>query len=194
MAGAVSLSVKEVDLQETLTLLAERYGHVPPDPAAPFPPWLPDEHPLSEVLTRRCVIHIRNHPLLCVTHIISSCDCDVSNVSQQLTGILVHRTHSASSCTGLLTVELCRLMLYCQIETLLRHGGTCKRCGALARLLVVTPCAHLLCIDCARTSRCASSHGTGTPGSDGGGTGAPLVLLRGSTALSQVGCDQRMII
>ena len=50
VAGAVSLSVKEVDLQETLTLLAERHGHQPPDAAAPYPPWLPDEHPLSEVL------------------------------------------------------------------------------------------------------------------------------------------------
>ena len=53
MAGAVSLSVKEVDLQETLTLLAERHGHQPPDAALTFPPWLPDEHPLAEVLMRR---------------------------------------------------------------------------------------------------------------------------------------------
>ena len=44
-----------------------------------------------------------------------------------------------------------------QVETSLRHGGVCKRCGALARLLVVTPCAHLLCIDCARTSRWRSA-------------------------------------
>ena len=52
MAGAVSLSVKEVDLQETLTLLAERHGYEPPEPTAAFPPWVPDEHPLAEVLSR----------------------------------------------------------------------------------------------------------------------------------------------
>ena len=49
MAGAVSLSVKEVDLKETLELLAVRHGHEPPDAASVFPPWVPDEHPLSEV-------------------------------------------------------------------------------------------------------------------------------------------------
>jgi hypothetical protein len=49
VAGAVSLSVKEVDLKETLELLAERHGHEPPDAASAFPPWVPDEHPLSEV-------------------------------------------------------------------------------------------------------------------------------------------------
>lgn len=29
-----------------------------------------------------------------------------------------------------------------------RHGGTCLHCGAVARLLVVAPCAHLFCLDC----------------------------------------------
>ncbi len=64
MAGAVSLSVKEVDLQETLTLLAERHGHQPPDAAAPFPPWLPDEHPLSEVRTHCLEYFVCNDPPL----------------------------------------------------------------------------------------------------------------------------------
>ena len=50
VAGAVSLSVKEIDLQETLTLLAERHGHEPPDAALLFPPWVLYDHPLSEVL------------------------------------------------------------------------------------------------------------------------------------------------
>ena len=74
MAGAVSLSVKEVDLQETLTLLAERHGHQPPDAAAPFPPWLPDEHPLSEVRMCCCNILVLYDPLLLVTSIVESCD------------------------------------------------------------------------------------------------------------------------
>jgi len=73
VAGAVSLSVKEVDLQETLTLLAERHGHQPPDAAAPFPPWLPDEHPLAEVRMLRCNILAWNDPLLSVTSIGKLC-------------------------------------------------------------------------------------------------------------------------
>lgn len=40
-----------------------------------------------------------------------------------------------------------------QVEGSLRHGGPCGACAALARLLVVTPCAHLLCTACARPAR-----------------------------------------
>lgn len=29
-----------------------------------------------------------------------------------------------------------------------RYGGSCLQCGAVARLLVVAPCAHLFCLDC----------------------------------------------
>ena len=48
MAGAVSLSVKEVDLQETLTLLSERLDLLAPNPQLQQPPWLPPDHPLVE--------------------------------------------------------------------------------------------------------------------------------------------------
>ena len=44
MAGAVSLSVTEVGLQETRTLLAERHGHEPPAADATSLPWVLDEH------------------------------------------------------------------------------------------------------------------------------------------------------
>ncbi|KAL0050649.1 hypothetical protein WJX82_004168 [Trebouxia sp. C0006] len=39
------------------------------------------------------------------------------------------------------------------IETALRHGGACQQCGAVARLLVVAPCAHLFCLDCVSMDR-----------------------------------------
>jgi len=34
-----------------------------------------------------------------------------------------------------------------------RHGGACQQCGAVARLLVVAPCAHLFCLDCVSMDR-----------------------------------------
>lgn len=40
------------------------------------------------------------------------------------------------------------------IEASLRHGGHCRACAAPTRLLLVTPCAHLLCVACARPARC----------------------------------------
>ena len=49
MAGAVHLSVKELDLQETLTLLSERLGLPLPVQELLHPPWLPPGHPLVEV-------------------------------------------------------------------------------------------------------------------------------------------------
>ncbi|KAL0025980.1 hypothetical protein WJX77_010392 [Trebouxia sp. C0004] len=39
------------------------------------------------------------------------------------------------------------------IETALRDGGPCQQCGAVARLLVVAPCAHLFCLDCVSMDR-----------------------------------------
>ncbi|DBA80065.1 TPA: hypothetical protein ACH3X2_007554 [Trebouxia sp. C0005] len=39
------------------------------------------------------------------------------------------------------------------VETALRHGGACQQCGAVARLLVVAPCAHLFCLDCVSMDR-----------------------------------------
>lgn len=41
------------------------------------------------------------------------------------------------------------------VENALRDGGPCQRCGAVARLLVVAPCAHLFCLDCISTDRLA---------------------------------------
>lgn len=35
-----------------------------------------------------------------------------------------------------------------RIETTLRHGGTCDACSATSRIPMVTPCAHVLCVDC----------------------------------------------
>ncbi len=34
-----------------------------------------------------------------------------------------------------------------------RDGGACQQCGAVARLLVVAPCAHLFCLDCVSMDR-----------------------------------------
>jgi hypothetical protein len=39
------------------------------------------------------------------------------------------------------------------LQVALRHGGACDRCTALARLLIATPCAHLLCVGCAGGDR-----------------------------------------
>ena len=39
------------------------------------------------------------------------------------------------------------------VEDALRGGGSCMRCQADARLLLVTPCAHLLCMDCGAADR-----------------------------------------
>ena len=49
MAGAVKLSVKELDLKETLQLLAERHGLPGPPADLQFPPWVPHDHPFAEV-------------------------------------------------------------------------------------------------------------------------------------------------
>ncbi|KAK9843797.1 hypothetical protein WJX81_006788 [Elliptochloris bilobata] len=39
------------------------------------------------------------------------------------------------------------------VEGALRHGGACERCAAWSRLLLVTPCIHMLCVDCAGLDR-----------------------------------------
>ncbi len=39
------------------------------------------------------------------------------------------------------------------VEDAMRHGGSCARCGAWSRLLLVAPCRHLLCTDCAGLDR-----------------------------------------
>ena len=45
------------------------------------------------------------------------------------------------------------------VEGALRHGGACERCAAWTRLLLVTPCIHLLCTDCAGLDRRARPPG-----------------------------------
>lgn len=45
------------------------------------------------------------------------------------------------------------------VEGALRHGGACERCSAWTRLLLVTPCIHLLCTDCAGLNRRARPPG-----------------------------------
>lgn len=47
----MNLSVKEVDLKETLELLAGRHGLQPPYPERTEPPWLPPDHPLVQACT-----------------------------------------------------------------------------------------------------------------------------------------------
>ena len=39
------------------------------------------------------------------------------------------------------------------IEEALRHGSACQLCSTFARMPLVTPCAHLLCVDCAAPHR-----------------------------------------
>jgi hypothetical protein len=39
------------------------------------------------------------------------------------------------------------------LETALRDGCPCQLCGAFARMPLVTPCTHLLCVDCAWPQR-----------------------------------------
>ncbi|CAL8471722.1 g11264 [Coccomyxa elongata] len=39
------------------------------------------------------------------------------------------------------------------IEEALRHGTTCQLCSTFARMPLVTPCAHLVCVDCAAPHR-----------------------------------------
>ena len=38
-------------------------------------------------------------------------------------------------------------------ESAWRHGGTCERCAAKVRVALVTPCCHVLCLQCAGASR-----------------------------------------
>ena len=40
-----------------------------------------------------------------------------------------------------------------KVENGLRHGGHCGKCEEWARLLLVTPCAHLLCLECIAGSK-----------------------------------------
>ena len=48
-----------------------------------------------------------------------------------------------------------------RVEIMLRHGGRCDLCSAVTRIPFVTPCAHLLCVDCAaKDSRACSKCGT----------------------------------
>lgn len=42
------------------------------------------------------------------------------------------------------------------IETSLREGCNCSVCGLFTRMPLVTPCAHLLCAECAAPHRSAS--------------------------------------
>ena len=45
------------------------------------------------------------------------------------------------------------------VEGALRHGGACESCAARTSLLLVTPCIHLLCTDCAGLDRRARPPG-----------------------------------
>lgn len=48
-----------------------------------------------------------------------------------------------------------------RVEVMLRHGGRCDVCSAVTRMPFVTPCAHLLCVDCAaKDSHACSKCGT----------------------------------
>ena len=40
------------------------------------------------------------------------------------------------------------------VEAAMRGGGACEACGVRVRLVIVTPCAHVVC------ASCASSDGT----------------------------------
>ena len=42
-----------------------------------------------------------------------------------------------------------------RIESAMRGGCGCQVCAAYARTPLVTPCAHLVCTDCAAPHRCA---------------------------------------
>lgn len=39
------------------------------------------------------------------------------------------------------------------VEEALRHGTACQLCCTFARMPLVTPCAHLVCVDCAAPHR-----------------------------------------
>ena len=41
------------------------------------------------------------------------------------------------------------------VEAAIVDGGPCQLCDALVRLPIITPCAHVLCLACAATARCA---------------------------------------
>ena len=45
-----------------------------------------------------------------------------------------------------------------RVEDSLCHGGLCDRCQKQYRILFVTPCACLTCVDCTATNRLACSH------------------------------------
>ncbi|CAD7696884.1 unnamed protein product [Ostreobium quekettii] len=50
-----------------------------------------------------------------------------------------------------------------RIEVALRQGSSCDKCGTRARLPFVTPCAHVLCLDCVSQSReCCPAPSCGT--------------------------------
>lgn len=49
-----------------------------------------------------------------------------------------------------------------RIEDSLCHGGTCDTCSQFYRILFVTPCACITCVDCTATDRYTCSH-CGTP-------------------------------
>ncbi len=42
------------------------------------------------------------------------------------------------------------------VEASMRYGCKCEVCDSFARIPLVTPCAHLVCSDCAAPHRCAS--------------------------------------
>lgn len=81
-----------------------------------------------------------------------------------------------------------------RVEVMLRHGGRCDVCSAVTRMPFVTPCAHLLCVDCAaKDSHACSKCGTAfkqQPVDDPARHAADLLLpSRTATSSSPHRCD-----
>ena len=140
VAGAVALHPKLADVHETLQLLAERQGVEPPaGELASGPPWLPAGHPLRRV---EAALLLRGGGARPAS-------------GEEWGGLNAGRAAAAAAAAA--SPRALRP------PPRFRRGETaCDRCSLPCRLPLATPCACLLCVECAAPSRerCAAC-GTG---------------------------------
>ena len=163
VAGNQNSTPVEGQLRETLELLAERHGL--PMPQAASPPWLPHGHPHARIEVR----HLRCLGVLvccCLQHahlnasqasVLTTCtrmsDTRQHLLSQTADFVRLVHVHREADVHQPVLPPLSRVCALLALQVALRHGGACDRCSALARLLIATPCAHLLCVGCAGGDR-----------------------------------------
>ena len=135
VAGAISPVPKLADVHETLQLLADRQGvERPADELSSGPPWLPAGHPLRRVEAALLLRGGGTKP----------------GAGEEWGGLNPSAKASAAasaSASASLTSPPPRPPRF-------RRGETaCDRCSLPCRLPLATPCACLLCVECAAPSR-----------------------------------------